>query len=681
MPNLTLIDLPGIIRSTEKEEEKLHVNLVRNLVIDYIKKPNAIIVATVSLKQEMENTVVRALARQADPTGVRTVGVLTKPDRIEAGAHQQKIDVLTGKMYRLEHGYWVVKSRTPAQLESGISFEEARMDERNFFRNTAPWNTLPTYVKQRLGSDFLEAKLGKILSSTISTALPLMKKRAEELLRQTRAELKAMAPGLTKSPRMYLLNIIRSFMEKVVQHVSAKHGSKQLWQLVHARFQIFWNTLQRTRPVFALKRTTQRQRMQDRIRHKVAGKPSRHEKDVTATVTNSGEQEVVERTWWGGTKVVKVNDAASAVGSLAAIATSAASAGAAGVGSFAKSVSGSSSDSSSVSSNHPLAGSSNIKVKTKRREAPEASVRKRAPKEEGKKLKSGAGRLSGITPTYSFGDVTKIIEGERGRQLRGHAPYQAKAKLIKDFLIEWRKPAQQCVSNVSEALQSLTRSLIMEEFGRFDDLASKVGLIVGNLLLQLETEARSKVDMLADMEQYQPFTLNNEYFDSSKTKILYQLREKAFGAGKREAMSVKEAIEHEQDMENAVSALAKLGYIHDKETLTKMASQPISAEDRELDEVLEVVGEVLAYFKVAYKRFGDLVPMVIDNQFMLRFTELLDDKMISELKILESDDDTISMLLSEDPMVVRRRAELEAREKRLAEVCKELINFGVGLGM
>jgi hypothetical protein len=104
VPNLTLIDLPGIIRSTEKAEEKVNVRLVRSLVIDYIKRPNAIIVATVSLKQEMENTVIRALAREADPTGSRTVGVLTKPDRLERGAHQQKIDVLTGKLYRLEHG-------------------------------------------------------------------------------------------------------------------------------------------------------------------------------------------------------------------------------------------------------------------------------------------------------------------------------------------------------------------------------------------------------------------------------------------------------------------------------------------------------------------------------------------------------------------------------------------------
>lgn len=40
---------------------------------------------------------VLGLVREADPSGSRTLGVLTKPDTIEAGTHQAFVDVVTGK--------------------------------------------------------------------------------------------------------------------------------------------------------------------------------------------------------------------------------------------------------------------------------------------------------------------------------------------------------------------------------------------------------------------------------------------------------------------------------------------------------------------------------------------------------------------------------------------------------
>jgi GTP-binding protein EngB required for normal cell division len=49
--NLTLIDLPGIIRSADREEERKNVRIVEDVIREYIKKNNAIIVCTVSMKQ------------------------------------------------------------------------------------------------------------------------------------------------------------------------------------------------------------------------------------------------------------------------------------------------------------------------------------------------------------------------------------------------------------------------------------------------------------------------------------------------------------------------------------------------------------------------------------------------------------------------------------------------------
>jgi hypothetical protein len=40
---------------------------------------------------------VLSMAREADPKGLRTLGVLTKPDQVEEGCHGQWLQVLQGK--------------------------------------------------------------------------------------------------------------------------------------------------------------------------------------------------------------------------------------------------------------------------------------------------------------------------------------------------------------------------------------------------------------------------------------------------------------------------------------------------------------------------------------------------------------------------------------------------------
>jgi hypothetical protein len=39
------------------------------------------------------------MAREADPRGERTLGVLTKPDQVEEGCHGQWLQVLAGERF------------------------------------------------------------------------------------------------------------------------------------------------------------------------------------------------------------------------------------------------------------------------------------------------------------------------------------------------------------------------------------------------------------------------------------------------------------------------------------------------------------------------------------------------------------------------------------------------------
>ena len=82
LPTLSFFDLPGVIgaRSPEKEIPK---KLIDDLVIDYIENPNALVILTSSLETDWDTCAYAAqLVSKANATS-RTVGVLTKPDRVD----------------------------------------------------------------------------------------------------------------------------------------------------------------------------------------------------------------------------------------------------------------------------------------------------------------------------------------------------------------------------------------------------------------------------------------------------------------------------------------------------------------------------------------------------------------------------------------------------------------------
>jgi replication fork clamp-binding protein CrfC len=56
------------------------------------------------------------LAKEADPEGKRTIGVLTKMDLMDEGTNAR--DILDGKLLPLKRGYIVVINRSQKDIES-----------------------------------------------------------------------------------------------------------------------------------------------------------------------------------------------------------------------------------------------------------------------------------------------------------------------------------------------------------------------------------------------------------------------------------------------------------------------------------------------------------------------------------------------------------------------------------
>lgn len=93
------------------------------MVERYIAHSANIIVEVITCKDDMENQAVHTLARAVDPAGLRTVGVLTKPDTIEQGCHDLWLDVLGNRKCQLAHGYFVIKNPSKSEIDKQLTFE------------------------------------------------------------------------------------------------------------------------------------------------------------------------------------------------------------------------------------------------------------------------------------------------------------------------------------------------------------------------------------------------------------------------------------------------------------------------------------------------------------------------------------------------------------------------------
>lgn len=111
------------------------------------------------------------MAREVDPKGDRTIGVITKIDLMDEGT--DALEMLSGKLYPLKLGYFGVKCRSQKQVDENVPIKEAMVFEHDFF------NRHPIYSKysQKMGVPFLSRNLNKYLVRHIQLCMPDLTKQ------------------------------------------------------------------------------------------------------------------------------------------------------------------------------------------------------------------------------------------------------------------------------------------------------------------------------------------------------------------------------------------------------------------------------------------------------------------------------------------------------------------------
>lgn len=142
-PNLSLIDLPGIIRTTTYGQEKSVIANVNDLLDSFMRQPETVILAVIPANQDIATIDVLERAYEYDPNGLRTIGVLTKPDLIDRGAEDEVLKIVMNVRKPLKLGYVIVKNRSQADLKSDMSLLESQHKEDLYFTSHEVWSKIP----------------------------------------------------------------------------------------------------------------------------------------------------------------------------------------------------------------------------------------------------------------------------------------------------------------------------------------------------------------------------------------------------------------------------------------------------------------------------------------------------------------------------------------------------------
>ncbi|KAI9882346.1 MAG: vacuolar protein sorting-associated protein 1 [Watsoniomyces obsoletus] len=202
---LTLVDLPGLTKVPVGDQPRDIEKQIREMVLKQISKPNAIILAVTAANTDLANSDGLNLAREVDPEGQRTIGVLTKVDLMDPGT--DVVDILAGRIIPLRLGYVPVVNRGQRDIDSKKSITHALEGEKNFFENHKAYRNKSSYC----GTPYLARKLNLILMMHIKQTLPDIKARISGSLQKYTAELSSLGDSMLGNSGNIVLNIITEF--------------------------------------------------------------------------------------------------------------------------------------------------------------------------------------------------------------------------------------------------------------------------------------------------------------------------------------------------------------------------------------------------------------------------------------------------------------------------------------
>lgn len=212
-PTMTLIDLPGITHlSKQNVQEDIHTATV-DLVKKYITNEQMIILCVCPALDDFANSEAIKLAKEVDPEGKRTLGVITKTDLCKSDT---KIDDKLrgeGDNVQLSLGFIAVRNRTPEEVRKNISIAKLRKKEQQFFNTSSHFYRIP---RRYWGMDTLIDKVSELQMSKVDEFIPKMKTMLNEKIQSLKHQHDTLAPEFNNDVQkmQHLVRIIVSVVSE-----------------------------------------------------------------------------------------------------------------------------------------------------------------------------------------------------------------------------------------------------------------------------------------------------------------------------------------------------------------------------------------------------------------------------------------------------------------------------------
>jgi GTPase SAR1 family protein len=184
-PQLTLVDIPGLIATSTRGVTAADVDMVAEITDHYIQQHRTICLAVVSATNDYANQKILQKVRDVDRDGDRTLGIITKPDGVApgSGAERGYLELAQNKDIFFKLGWHVLKNRKFEERE--FSLMERNASEATFFR-TSNFKSLP---QSSVGIDALRIRLSLLLFEHVKRELPKLRQDLESVLHESQTQL------------------------------------------------------------------------------------------------------------------------------------------------------------------------------------------------------------------------------------------------------------------------------------------------------------------------------------------------------------------------------------------------------------------------------------------------------------------------------------------------------------
>lgn len=210
VPDLTLVDLPGYIQLSNRNQPAVLRDQIADLCEQYIHGTNNIILAVCPADVDLANAEALKASRRVDPRGERTVGVITKLDLVDPGYAAQ---LLNNDDYPLKLGYIGVVCKPAASAKTRFLSLGAEQDPSRsryeglfFARHQAEFGPL----SGRTGIGALRHVLTSTLENNVAASLGEVLHTVQEELSEVQYQLKVEFSDRVVTPEGYATSLLTS---------------------------------------------------------------------------------------------------------------------------------------------------------------------------------------------------------------------------------------------------------------------------------------------------------------------------------------------------------------------------------------------------------------------------------------------------------------------------------------